>query len=105
MAGHSRSSTLVTASLARIEEYDGGEIELNAVITLNPDAEQIAAELDAELAAGNARGPLHGIPVLLKDIIATGDQMPNTAGSTGDGRKTSLSRIRSWPPACARPAR
>jgi len=75
-------AALVEATLARIEEYDGGEIELNAVITLNPDAARIAEELDAELAAGQARGPLHGIPVLLKDIIATGDQMPNTAGST-----------------------
>jgi amidase len=80
-AGAFTVSDLVQASLARIEEIDGGDIEVNAVITLNPDADTIAAELDADLQAGNVRGPLHGIPVLLKDIIATGDQMPNTAGS------------------------
>jgi len=72
---------LVQATLERIERIDGGEIELNAMITLNPDAAQIAADLDAELQAGQSRGPLHGIPVLLKDIIATSDGMPNTAGS------------------------
>ncbi len=72
---------LVQATLDRIERIDGGEIELNAVITLNPDAAQLAAELDAELQAGQSRGPMHGIPVLLKDIIATDDGMPNTAGS------------------------
>ncbi|CAN5847486.1 amidase [soil metagenome] len=72
---------LIRATVARIDEIDGGEIEVNAIIALNPDAETIAAELDAELLAGRARGPMHGIPVLLKDIIATSDQMPNTAGS------------------------
>ncbi|MBA3274528.1 MAG: amidase [Chloroflexia bacterium] len=72
---------LVQATLDRIERIDGGELELNAVITLNPDAAQLAAELDAELQAGQSRGPMHGIPVLLKDIIATDDGMPNTAGS------------------------
>ncbi|MBA3378224.1 MAG: amidase [Chloroflexia bacterium] len=72
---------LVQATLERIERIDGGEIAVNAVISLNPDALQIAAELDAELQAGQSRGLMHGIPVLLKDIIATSDGMPNTAGS------------------------
>lgn len=72
---------LVQATLDRIERIDGGEIAVNAVISLNPDALQIAAELDAELQAGQPRGPMHGIPVLLKDIIATAGGMPNTAGS------------------------
>lgn len=72
---------LVQAALDRIQQIDGGEIEVNAIISLNPDAADIAAGLDAELAAGQVRGPLHGIPVLLKDIIATADGMPNTAGS------------------------
>jgi amidase len=72
---------LIQASLDRIEEIDGGEINVNAVISINPDAGEIAAELDAELQAGTLRGPMHGIPVLLKDIIATADRMPNTAGS------------------------
>jgi amidase len=74
---------LVQASLDRIAELDDpdGDVGINAIITVNPDALAIAAELDAELQAGQLRGMLHGIPVLLKDIVATGDQMPNTAGS------------------------
>ncbi|MDQ3656997.1 MAG: amidase family protein [Chloroflexota bacterium] len=72
---------LVQATLERIDRIDGGEIAVNAIINLNPDAAQIAAELDAELQAGQSRGLMHGIPVLLKDIIATSDGMPNTAGS------------------------
>ncbi len=72
---------LTKASLDRIRALDGGDVALNAMITLNADAQSIADELDAELAAGTVRGPLHGIPVVLKDIVATGDRMPNTAGS------------------------
>tara|TARA_R110002110_G_scaffold212464_2_gene425435 strand:+ start:1077 stop:2567 length:1491 start_codon:yes stop_codon:yes gene_type:complete len=55
--------------------------DLNAVIQINPDALEIAGKLDAEWQAGRQRGPLHGIPVLLKDNIDTHDKMPNTAGS------------------------
>ncbi len=54
---------------------------LSAVIQTNPEALAIAAELDAERHAGHLRGPLHGIPVLVKDNIATDDQMETTAGS------------------------
>ncbi len=54
---------------------------LNAVIETNPDALAIAARLDAERQSGRLRGPLHGIPVLVKDNIATDDQMETTAGS------------------------
>ena len=54
---------------------------LNAVIETNPDALTIAERLDAERAAGHVRGPLHGIPVLVKDNIATDDEMETTAGS------------------------
>lgn len=67
--------------LQRIRELSFAGPELNAVITLNPDALKIAEELDAELRSGKSRGPLHGIPVLLKDNIDTGDKMPCTAGS------------------------
>lgn len=80
-AGDFTVAQLTRASLDRIRSVDGGEININAVITLNAEAQAIADELDAELAAGYVRGPLHGIPVVLKDIIATGDSMPNTAGS------------------------
>src|SRR4051812_40745507 len=54
---------------------------LRAVIETNPDAMDIAAQLDTERRAGQLRGPLHGIPVLVKDNIATADKMQTTAGS------------------------
>ena len=80
-AGDFTIAELTRASLDRIRALDGGDTALNAMITLNAEAQSIAEELDAELAAGTVRGPLHGIPVVLKDIVATGDRMPNTAGS------------------------
>ncbi len=67
--------------LERIEALSFNGPQLNAVITVNPEALAIAATLDAEMRQGQTRGPLHGIPVLLKDNIDTGDQMPCTAGS------------------------
>jgi len=54
---------------------------LHMVTELNPDALSIAAELDSQRAAGNVTGPLHGIPILIKNNIATHDLMNNTAGS------------------------
>jgi amidase len=73
---------VVKTYLERIDELDKNGPELNAVICINPDAMEIARELDRELAAGKSRGPLHGIPVILKDNIDTHDKMPNTAGAT-----------------------
>ncbi len=67
--------------LKRIEAIDQNGPELRSVIEVNPDALQIAAEMDAEIQAGNSRGPLHGIPVLIKDNIDTADKMQTTAGS------------------------
>jgi len=67
--------------LARIAQLDQDGPRLNSVIMTNPDALRIAIELDRERAAGTVRGPLHGIPILLKDNIDTADAMPNTAGS------------------------
>jgi len=72
---------LTQAYLNRIAEIDDSGPMLNAVIQVNPDALVIAAELDAELKAGKSRGPMHGIPVLLKDNIDTHDNMETTAGS------------------------
>jgi amidase len=73
---------VVKAYLERIEAIDKNGPQLNAVITINPDALQIAAEMDRELSEGRSRGPLHGIPVIIKDNIDTHDKMANTAGAT-----------------------
>lgn len=78
-SGELTSVDLVVYYLDRIQRYDVDK--LNAVLELNPEALQIAQALDAERAAGNLRGPLHGIPVLLKDNIATGDQLHTAAGA------------------------
>jgi amidase len=77
-AGCFTSVNLVNAYLARIAEVND---KLHAVLEVNPDALEIAAQLDAERASGKTRGPLHGIPILVKDNIATFDKMNNTAGS------------------------
>lgn len=79
--GGVRVRDVVRACLERIDALDRTGPSLRAVIELNPDALAIADGLDAELAKGRKRGPLHGIPVLLKDNIATADQMQTTAGS------------------------
>lgn len=67
--------------LARIEALDRKGPAVNSIIELNPDALEIAAGLDRERKAGKTRGPLHGIPVLVKDNLDTGDRMMTTAGS------------------------
>jgi amidase len=67
--------------LERIAAIDRRGPAINSVIELNPDALAIAASLDAERKAKGARGPLHGIPVLIKDNIDTADRMMTTAGS------------------------
>jgi amidase len=72
---------VVSIYLDRIEEIDRNGPKLNSIITVNPDALQIAEELEAERKEGKIRGPLHGIPVIIKDNIDTHDKMPNTAGS------------------------
>ena len=77
-AGRLSSAELTAAYLQRIERVDP---LLNSVIETNPDALAIAARRDGERRAGRVRGPLHGIPVLVKDNIATNDAMETTAGS------------------------
>ncbi|AJW80030.1 amidase [Clavibacter michiganensis] len=82
-SGGTTSVELTRAYLARIAEYDdprGDRKGLKAVITTNERALETAAELDAERADGTVRGPLHGVPVVVKDNLATAD-MPTTAGS------------------------
>jgi len=77
--GNLTSRRIVELYLDRIEKVDRDG--LKSVIEVNPDALQIADELDQERAAGIIRGPLHGIPVMIKDNIDTGDKMMTTAGS------------------------
>jgi Asp-tRNA(Asn)/Glu-tRNA(Gln) amidotransferase A subunit family amidase len=79
-AGHVSSLELVDGYLARIRAYDTSGPTLNAIIRLNPRARADAAALDAERKGGKVRGPLHGIPVLLKDNYGTRD-LPTSAGS------------------------
>jgi amidase len=67
--------------LERIKQIDRSGPTLNSVMELNPDALAIADQLDAERRAKKVRGPLHGIPILIKDNIATADKMQTTAGS------------------------
>lgn len=79
-SGRTTSVALVDAYLARIAAYDHDGPKLNAIVRLNPHARADAAALDAERKAGHVRGPLHGIPVILKDNYSTRD-MPTSAGS------------------------
>lgn len=72
------SVDLVNAYIGRIEQVND---ELNVVTEINPDALEIAASLDELRAQGEVMGPLHGIPILIKNNIATNDKMNNTAGS------------------------
>jgi amidase len=75
-------SDIVQGYLQRIEALDRSGPRLNSILRVNPDALKIAAELDAEIKAGKTRGPLHGVPVILKDNIDSLDAMPTTAGAT-----------------------
>jgi amidase len=79
--GRIDSRQLVAAAIDRIKALDDGADGLHAVVELNPDAADIAAVLDRERDQGRVRGPLHGVPVLLKENIDTGDRMLTTAGS------------------------
>lgn len=75
------SSVAITKKyLQRIEAIDKNGPQLNAVIEINADAVSIAQQMDNERKAGKVRGPLHGIPILIKDNINTGDKMMTTAG-------------------------
>jgi amidase len=80
-SGQYSSHAVTEKYLARIAEIDKAGPTINAVIELNPDALQIADALDQERKSKGPRGPLHGIPVLIKDNIDTSDRMQTTAGS------------------------
>jgi amidase len=80
-SGKFTAVSLVEKYTARIQEIDRGGPAINSVIELNPDAHSIAESLDRERKDKGPRGPLHGIPVLIKDNIDTADKMMTTAGS------------------------
>src|SRR5205823_4483407 len=80
-SGRVSSRHLTEQYLGRIQAIDKAGAKVNSVIELNPDALAIADRIDSERHGKNARGLLHGIPVLIKDNIATADRMQTTAGS------------------------
>ncbi len=80
-SGRFTARKLAETYLARIDAIDKHGPAVNSVIEINPDALQIADSLDKERKSGKIRGPLHGIPVLIKDNIGTHDRMMTTAGS------------------------
>lgn len=87
-SGKTSSVELIRKYKQRIAEIDNSGPTLNTIIELNPDAETIASDMDEERKKGKVRGPLHGIPIVIKDNIDTGDQMATSAGSLAlDGFK------------------
>lgn len=80
-SGKMSSKSITKLYLKRIANIDQSGVKLNALIEVNPDAIAIATQMDAERKAGKIRGPLHGIPVLIKDNIDTADKMQTTAGA------------------------
>jgi len=80
-SGRYTARRLAELYLARIDELDRDGPALRSVIETNPDALALAESLDRERRSGRVRGPLHGVPVLIKDNIATADRMETTAGS------------------------
>jgi amidase len=80
-SGSDTSASLTQQYVDRIAAIDQRGPAINAVIELNPEAAAIASQLDAERKSGKVRGPLHGIPVLIKDNIDTADKMHTSAGS------------------------
>jgi amidase len=89
-SGKYTAHSLVKKYLDRIDEIDKHGPAINSVIELNPDALSIASDLDKERKAKGPRGPLHGIPVLIKDNIDTHDRMTTTAGSLAMGGSSPL---------------
>ena len=79
--GDIKAVEVIKKYIDRIKKIDMAGPNLRSIIQINPDAVKIATELDNLIAKGELKGPLHGIPVILKDNIDTGDKMNTTAGS------------------------
>lgn len=79
--GRYTARSIVELYLNRIAALDRTGPKLRSVLEINPDALELAGRLDAERKAGKVRGPLHGVPVVLKDVVDTADKMHTTAGS------------------------
>ncbi len=80
-SGELSAQRITELYLERIQKLNHQGPELNAILVTNPDALAVAQELDRERSQGKVRGPLHGIPIIIKDNIDTADKMPTTAGS------------------------
>jgi amidase len=80
-SGELTAHSLLRAYVERVRAIDQAGPAVRSVLELNPDAEHIAEAMDAERRGGRVRGPLHGIPVMIKDNIDTADRMHTTAGS------------------------
>ncbi len=104
-SGELSSRQLCELYLERIQQIDRSGPALNAIIELNPDALAIAEALDRERKIGKVRGPLHGVPVLIKDNIDTADRMTTTRRLAGSGRLHCRAAMLSWSNGCAWPGR
>lgn len=80
-SGKFTSVALITLYLERVRDIDQGYHDLKSVIEVNPDSLDLAKQMDKERKEGKLRGPLHGIPIMIKDNIDTADKMHTTAGS------------------------
>src|SRR5688572_16081295 len=80
-SGELTARALTELYLKQIEQVDKNGPTLNSIIEVNPDALSIADAMDQERKSGKVRGPLHGIPILIKDNIDTSDKMMTTAGT------------------------
>ncbi len=87
-SGKYTSESIVNTYLERIQNIDKSGPALNSIIEINPDAAAIARKLDEERKSGKVRGPLHGIPIVIKDNIDTSDKMATTAGSLALAKNT-----------------
>ena len=93
-SGDLSAAAVTDAYLDQIAALDDDGPHLNAIIEINPDARAIAAALDADFLRSGAVGPLHGVPVVLKANIDTGDQMATSAGSIASPTPAECERMR-----------